>query len=182
MQTLADLLGAIRIHRSLITSKEERLEMACHIAICIQRVIESTTLQCQSAAGWMHACVEALSRAEMEEALDDMDHELEIIIGGLVERGAGAQHRRTDGERGARSWSMKARAGIILALSRELQALMPMDADSRMTGAWLRLIARAQDLALDLESPSWSGIELDIEDVLEIMGVWGIENEKEDEE
>lgn len=180
MPTLADLLGAIRIRRSLIASEGERLEVAYRIATCTRRIVGSTTLQCQSAADWMQLCAEAIIRDEAEEALDDMDHELEIIIGGLMERGAGAHHRRTDGAHMMHS-SLKARAGIILALSRELKAVMPMDADSRMTGAWLRLIARAQDLALDLESPSWGCIEMDIEDVLEIMDVWGIENKKEDE-
>lgn len=180
MTTLADLLGAIRVRRSLIASEEERLEMAYLIATCIRRIIESTTLQCQSAEGWMQAVAEAFSRAETEEALDDMDYELGIILGGLRGRGVDPQYRWTR-RTPMMCNSLEERAGIILALSRELKALMPADADSRMSEAWLRLIVRAQDLALDLESPEWARIEVDSEDAREIMGVWGIES-KEDEE
>ena len=64
---------------------------------------------------------------------------------------------------------VRERAGIILGLSWELKALIPADADSRVNSACLRLIAEAQDAALDLEAPPFADIQVEDEDIREIL-------------
>lgn len=78
---------------------------------------------------------------------------------------------------------MRARAGMVLGLSWELKALIPADADGRIGAACLRLIAEAQDVALDLEAPPYADVQVEDEDTWEIiLGALRTDNEKEDEE
>lgn len=77
---------------------------------------------------------------------------------------------------------MRARAGIIMGLSRELMALKLTDADSRVRSACPRLVAMATDAALDLEAPPYADIPVADEDTWEIiLGALRTDNEKEDE-
>lgn len=76
---------------------------------------------------------------------------------------------------------VRERAGIILGLSWELKALVPADADGRVRAACLRLIAEAQDAALDLGAPPFADIQVEDEDVRGILEALIVES-KEDEE
>lgn len=75
---------------------------------------------------------------------------------------------------------MRERAGIILGLSWELMAMRLTDADSRVRSACVRLTAKAQDAALELEAPPFADIQVEDEDLREILGA--LRTEKEDEE
>lgn len=81
MQSLADLLGAIRVWRTLLHTEEERTEMALRIASRIQRAVCQSLAECRAAPSW----ADEMDRDTLEEMLDDMDCDLDTIIGRLRE-------------------------------------------------------------------------------------------------
>lgn len=81
MQRLADLLGAIRVWRTLLHTEEERTEMALRIASRIQRAVRQSLAECRAAPSW----ADEADRDALDDLLDGMDCELERIIGWLRE-------------------------------------------------------------------------------------------------
>lgn len=80
MQSLVDLLGAIRVWRTLLQTEEERTEMALRIASRIQTMVRMSLAECRAAPSWTE-----VDRDALEEMLDDMDCDLDRIIGMLME-------------------------------------------------------------------------------------------------
>lgn len=81
MPTLVDLLGAIRVWRTLLQTEEERTEMALRIASRIQLALHQSLAECRAAPPW----ADEVDRDALEEMLDDMDRDLDTIIGRLME-------------------------------------------------------------------------------------------------
>ena len=81
MISLLDLLGAVRVHRNLLRTEEERAEAAIRLASRIQTMVQTSLAECRAAPPW----ADEVDRDALEELLDDMDCDLDTIIGRLRE-------------------------------------------------------------------------------------------------